>query len=351
MGSDAAVRIVSPAPREQWRRIFAADPSALVTQSPEWTDVMVELGGRVDASIAMELPGGRELVLPLVRRSIGGTSSFHASFGEGWGMGGVLAPDGPSAADVATVVAALGTMKAVQTSIRPNPLLGGVWRDGVAGRDLVSIPKTAHVLDLGNGDQDIFATKLTKNGRRDVRRAERLGVQVVAGSGSESVPLFYDMMKKSIERWAARSREPVRLAQLRFRRRDPLRKFEIMADRLGDAMRIYVARVGGTPAACTVVLIGANAHYTRGAMDVDVAGPINASDIAQWTAIRDAAAAGCKSYHMGESGNSASLARFKEKFGARPVPYAQYRFERLPVTAADTALRRAVKKAIGFRDG
>jgi hypothetical protein len=53
---------------------------------------------------------------------------------------------------------------------------------------------------------------------------------------------------------------------------------------------------------------------------------------------------------MGESGTSASLARYKEHFLAQPVPYAEYRFERVPLTRADVAARSLVKRAIGFKD-
>jgi lipid II:glycine glycyltransferase (peptidoglycan interpeptide bridge formation enzyme) len=99
-----------------------------------------------------------------------------------------------------------------------------------------------------------------------------------------------------------------------------------------------------------VVLQGTNAHYTRGAMDREVAAPTHANAALQWKAISDAAAAGCAWYHMGESGTSSSLARFKERFGARPYDYAEYRFERLPLTTLDHLARGAVKRVIGFRE-
>ena len=53
---------------------------------------------------------------------------------------------------------------------------------------------------------------------------------------------------------------------------------------------------------------------------------------------------------MGESGAAEGLARFKERFGAVAVPYGEYRLERLPITGADRALRRVVKRIVGFRD-
>jgi hypothetical protein len=41
---------------------------------------------------------------------------------------------------------------------------------------------------------------------------------------------------------------------------------------------------------------------------------------------------------------------FKSRFGAGARPYAEYRFERLPLTAVDRRLRGAVKRVVGFVD-
>jgi hypothetical protein len=53
---------------------------------------------------------------------------------------------------------------------------------------------------------------------------------------------------------------------------------------------------------------------------------------------------------MGDARPGSSLAKFKESFGARPVPSPAYYRERLPLTAADQRLRGAVKRFIGFRN-
>ena len=85
-------------------------------------------------------------------------------------------------------------------------------------------------------------------------------------------------------------------------------------------------------------------------MNKELAAPTCANHLLEWLAIRSACAAGCDAYHLGESGPSRSLARYKEQFGARPVDYAEHRFERLPLTRADTLARSAVKRALRFRD-
>ena len=64
--------------------------------------------------------------------------------------------------------------------------------------------------------------------------------------------------------------------------------------------------------------------------------------------------AGCTTYHMGETGSSASLSQFKTRFGARPVAYQELRIERLPVTAVTTAAHAALdrgRRAVAARRG
>ncbi len=344
------VHVVSPAPRDVWRKVADADPHALATQSPEWTDVLVGSGRWLDASRAYTFASGRQVILPLVRRRGLGVRGPHWSFGEGWGMGGVLAPDGAVASDVAAATADVAALPAVRVSVRPNPVLAEQWRDGTAVPGWAASPRRAHVLDLSGGAAAVWDGRFHKDTRRYVRRAERDGITVVRDVDGTLVPVFYEMLLASFERWADRSREPKWMAVARGKQRDPLRKFVAWREGLGDAFRLYVAFRDGIPAAGIVVLFGANAHYTRGAMDAEVAGKSHANDLLHWTAISEACADGCGAYHMGETGTSSSLARFKEKFGARPIPYAEYRIERVPITAVDGAVRSTVKRVIGFQD-
>lgn len=79
-------------------------------------------------------------------------------------------------------------------------------------------------------------------------------------------------------------------------------------------------------------------------------GPTRANYLLQRLAIEDACAAGCRHYHMGETGESKPLAQFKTRFGAQPYSYAEYHLERVPLMAVDRTVRTAVKRLIGFRD-
>jgi hypothetical protein len=343
------LRVTSPAPRSVWQQVLDADPDALVAQSPQWIDAMCVSDGYEDASRLYETPRGACLVLPMVRRA-GWPPGLapRASMPMAWGMGGLLAEGRPTRDELAAVIADLASGSAVRTSIRPNPLHDERWR-GAGESGAVTIPRCAHVLDL-HGGADKLWKEMRSEARRGVRKAERSGIEAESDATGRLVPVFHQLLQLSVERWAGQQHEPLALARWRARRRDPLEKFEQMAAALGDAMRIWVAWRDGAPVAASVVLQGANANDTRGAMDKALIGNTCANDLLEWLTIRDACEAGCRWLHLGESGSSRGLAQFKEKWGARPVRYSEYRFERLPLTRADLLARGAVKRVLRFKD-
>jgi lipid II:glycine glycyltransferase (peptidoglycan interpeptide bridge formation enzyme) len=224
-----------------------------------------------------------------------------------------------------------------------------VWAVARQGR-AVAVPRLAHALDLEGGFARVWKARFSDATRRAVRKAERSRLTVDRDTTGRLVPVYYELFERSLERWAADLHEPLWLARFRARRRDPQRKLDAITRALAGAARVWVAYLDGVPAAALLVLQDANAHYTRGAMDLDLAGPTRANQLLHRLAIEDACETGCRSYHMGESGSSSGLARFKEGFGARPHRYAEYHVERLPLTSADRYVRSVVKRAVGFRE-
>lgn len=352
-GLGSTLRTVStPAPRKTWRELVAADPQALPTQSPEWLDCLCAEGRYVDGSRLYETADGRRVLLPMVARAhFPRRTATWQSMPSAWGFGGLLA-EGPLTADmVSSVVDDVVSQQALRFHVRPNPLQAEAWAVGMAGRPGIAVrPARAHVLDLTGGFDVVWRERFRSSTRTQVHRAERLGVEVETDTTGRLLPELYDLLRLSTERWARHQHEPLLLARVRRARRDPLAKFQAMATFLGDACQVSVARLGGRPAAAILVLRGRNAHYTRGAMDVALAGPTQANRLLHKVAIEAACQAGCASYHMGESGESDGLSQFKSRFGAEAHPYAEYWVERLPLTRVDQGLRTAGKRLIGFRD-
>ncbi len=339
--------VISPAPRTEWQRIVAADPYALVSQTPQWTDVICASGRYEDVS-RMYVQDERTFVLPFLRRvGARGPLAIEASNPTYWGVGGIVEPGGPRSDDIATTFRDLGGNRVLRRSIVPNPLLADIWAANAPSRAVVR-RRRAHVVNLSDGFDRVWR-RFRGAARTGARRAEREGVRVECDTTGRFVPTFYDLLERSTLRWARQQHEPMMLARFRLRHRDPRAKLDAIARILGEHCQIWLATIDGRPAAALVVLQGTNASYIRGAMDERLA-QLRANDLLFRCAIEDACRAGCRWFHMGESGTSKSLAQFKERFGAQPYDYSEYRLESLPLSAMESAVKNAVKHAIGFVD-
>ena len=343
-----ALHVTSPAPREAWVNLLRSSADALAFQTPGWLDCICEIGGYADASRLYETSSGRRLVLPMARRvHVPGALTTEASLPYGWGFGGVVAPDALHEDEAAGVLADLAGQPVLRASVRPNPLVAATWA-AAAPPSIITVSRVAHVLDLDGGFERVWKDRFVSEARTAVRKAERAALSVECDTSGALVPIFYDLYLRSIDRWARQGREPLLIARWRGRRRDPLCKFQLAAQRLGDACRIWVAWLNGQPAAAIIVLIqGATASYWRGAMDEDLAGPTRANNLLHRRAIEDACLAGCRYYHMGETGSSTALAQFKSRFGASAHPYIEYHLERLPITKVSDRLRRLARRVMG----
>jgi hypothetical protein len=343
-------QVITPAPREEWRAVVAGDARALPEHAPEWVDALCATGRYVDASRYYVLEDGRTFVLPLVaRRGLFGVGGWLQGFPPSWGIGGLVGAD----ADVGVlrgVLADLRSTGSLRIGLRPDPTRWVDWR-AAAEPDptILTVPRRAHVIDLTGGAEHAFA-QFSKSARRGTRVAERAGVRIEIDRTGALLDDYYRLYLLSVDRWAGRQHEPRALARFRARRRDPLSKLQAMADSLGKAFVVALAYVDDRPAFGSITLLGQTAHDTRAAMDRELVEGTYAGDLVQWRMIQLACELGCTAYHLGESGQSASLAQFKEKFGARPVDYAELRLERLPWTRVDQALRSLVKRVLGFRD-
>jgi Acetyltransferase (GNAT) domain len=347
-----AAGVDRPAPRDVWHSLAAADPNATIFQTPVWMDCVCASGRYADASRLYRGPSGRHLVLPMARRRhLPDTLADEASLPAGWSNGGLVGAAGNiTSGDVAQVFADLADRAGMRVSVKPNPIAAATWK-AAAPTTALTKPYTAHILDLDGGFERTWNDRFRSRTRTAVRRAERSPLTVEAGSTDRLLGAFYQLRSKSVARWARRQHEPLALARWRLQRRDPLQKFTTVAAQLGDRCRVWVAWLDDRPAAAIIVLRhGGNASYWRGAMDESLAGPHRANYLLHRLAIEEACTAGCRYYHMGDSGASAGLDQFKSAFGAGTYAYEQYVLERLPLGAASDMARRSAKRVLRFRD-
>ena len=347
---DPAHLAQASATRRLWHTVADRDPDALVSQTPEWVDVLCR-SGYEDATRTYWAADGSRMVLPLVRRrsSLPRAISPLSSLPNGWGSGGLLAERTPTAQDVRTVIEDLRAQPAVRVTLRPNPLHAPAWEEAARGLPLVVRPRLARVLDLRPGVQEVW-DHFSATARGALRRAEATGLEVRAGSAPELIGDFRRLYERAVRNLAEVRHEPQSLAMLRAYRRDPPAKFLHIAQAMPDQVCVLIAERDGVPVAGLIVLLGMNASCSRGVVDSSAPDAGRASELLHWRAIEEACMAGCASYHMGDAGLTARLGDFYERLGARPIAYADYSFERLPLQRSENAARIAVKRAIRFRD-
>ena len=344
-------RVTCPAPRAAWKQLMALDPEAIPYQSPEWNDAICAEGHFKDISRYYQFDDGCRILVPLVTvAAVGPVRLTAASYPGGCGMGGAICCDGATAGHLREVLKDLISLGFVSIRIRPNPRQGKRWSEAASGLGLAAKQRRAHVIDLKDGFDHVYNELFASSTRAGVRKAERNGVVVKSSSKGDLIPVLYALLERSVERWAGQQNEPLWLARLRFKRRDPIKKLYQIQEALGDACNVWVAWVDGEPVAASLVLMGKNVNDSRGAIDRVALGSSRANDLLQKLTIEDACRSGCRFYHLGESGNSVPLSRFKERFGATHYDYSEILLERFPVSRIEDTLKMGVKKMIGFKD-
>ncbi len=343
------VRVVSPAPREVWREVLAADPDAVATQTPEWLDALCAHTGRTDASRLYETDTGRRLVLPLAARTVGGVRVAEESWPYAWGYGGALVDGGALRPDeAATVLADLHRRRRIRTTITPAPQVAASW-EAAAGPAIQRIPYRSQVVDLTRGFDAVWA-RYSKSIRYSVRRAERHGVEVHRDTTGAFLPAFTELYRRSTERWAEQRGQPLPLARAIARLRDSPGQAAAVAEALGEKCVAWVASWHGEPVEVAFVLYhGATAHGWLAANDRRLVRETRGGALLKSVAIEDACARGMSDFLLGESEPGSPVEAYKRQLGATTLEHSALRWEPLPLTSAGARVRTTVRDVLGNR--
>lgn len=340
--------VVSPAPRQIWQELLESDPTSNIYQTPEWLDSISAVGGYVDVSRLYTTPAGRQLVMPMVRRAgLPGMLRVEESLPSQWGTGGLVAARQVHPEDVAAVWGNLVAERAARVRIRPEHMNAECWSAGTSLPGIMVNPEVKSVVNLSGGFDRVWNERFRGAARTAVRKAERAGIVVESDSTGRLVPVYHDLYVNWVKRRAQERHLPPSIMLRRASRVEPLRKFQVVAQKLGSACRIWVARLDGQPIAAVIMLIhGTHANYWRGYSNKDLAGSVCANNLLQKLTMEYACEAGCLDYNMGWSGTR-SLAKYKSSFGAVPLGFPVLTFERIPMMRVEDAtlsLRDHIKR-------
>lgn len=327
---DSGVRVSSPAPRQVWEQLLVEDPAATAYQTPAWLDCICRVEAYQDASRLFELPDGRRLVLPMVRRSGRPRAlAVETSLPAFWGAGGLVAAGSVQATDIAAVWPHLIAGSPGLVRLQPGHLTAAAWNAVEPPAGVAIGSGQTHVLDLEGGFERVWNERFKSETRSGARKAQRAGLDVEFDTTGRLIPAFYDLYLSWIARRARERKLPVWFMQRRASSQESLNKYQAVAEALGDRCRTWVARLDGEPVAGLIMLVhGTHAFYWRGCSARELATRTRANVLLQRLAIEDACTAGCRWYNMGQSGGVASLEQFKTRFGARPEQFPQYTFGR-----------------------
>ena len=331
--------MTSSVPREVWQAVVRSDPGATALQTPAYFEAVLAATGGRDDSRLYSLEDGRRLVLPLVRqRSLPGMR-LNAALPGGYGHG-MLASGGLRASDVRMVV----------EDLRGQAL--STWIDGAhhtavqwsAGRmpGVVEVPRWVEVIDLAPGFDKLRQQAFAPSVRQRLRKAEGSGVEVELDTTGRLVPVFHQIYRAWVDRWAPKSGLPPMVARQLAMRQEPLKKFETVAALLGQACRVLVAWHRGQPVAAAISLVhGQHAIGWRSYSIKELAAPVSANILTQATCIADACRSGCRYFDLGQSGGVATLQSYKNSFGATPHLVVDLRIEPPGLTRVRSAKQRA----------
>jgi hypothetical protein len=325
------LRVETPAPRDIWKELMDDNEQVLIYQTPEWLDSLVRLGGHEDASRLYQFSTGEMAILTMVRR-IGRPQSLttYSSMPHGWGTGGIITRGLLHSGQMEEVFADLHRIGGLRTSIRLGPLTSHYW-DKVQAPRWRKVVRGTHILNIQNGYQHFWEEVLSSSTRTKIRKAEKAGITVARDNHEQSLPIFYHLYMKWIEDRARQRRMPLALARLLGKLREPYEKFQSVCSQFGEACQIWIASKDDQPISAAILLIHqAHAFYWRSYSDRRLSGPTRANELLQVLMIEGAINAGCRFYHMGESGGMQSLKNYKEKFGAVEYQYKEYYLENLP---------------------
>jgi lipid II:glycine glycyltransferase (peptidoglycan interpeptide bridge formation enzyme) len=215
------------------------------------------------------------------------------------------------------------------------------WQQQVAeGGFAAGQPQYVFQIPLGGRTEDDVLKGMNQLWRRNIKKADKLGVEVSASTTADDLKAFHDLYVHTAERDHFTPR--------------PLSYFETMIGALSgehpERIKLWFARHEDDLVASTITIrVGTHAWYSYGASSTEKR-DVRGSNAIQWAMIRDAIAAGADVYDLrgitdtlDPEDSHVGLIQFKVGTGGEAVEYAgewDLPLNRLLYRAFDTYMKR-----------
>lgn len=309
-GSQAshAVRVIRARAAEtaEWAEIAGRCPYATFFHGPIWLGAFAAaLPGTTVATRIVEFEDGKDVVLPLLRRTRAG-GLFRAFSTTAAGCYGGAISTGPlSAGHLRGLLSwARRTLPNLYWRINPLDPHAGVLEESATERD-----SSEQLVLTDFADDEMLKAHYRHSARKQVNKGIRAGFEVRVAEAWVDWQAYYGLYEQRLGQWGktASSRYPVDL-------------FRSFHDARGQGVKLWLIFKDG-------VLAGGNLNFYHGrhavewhaAYDRDYF-PLGVRDFLVHTIIEDARARGYEIYDFNPSGGHEGTRRFKQSFGTTSVP-------------------------------
>jgi hypothetical protein len=291
---------------EEWRRVHEASLGTTYFHGPAWAELWEAYtdGALTPAPVRVELSDGATAILgvtrsptriPLLERSL-------------------LSPEGCCGGWVSETALSTEQRRAIARHV--VGMRSVVWRIGPADGDLLDDPppggreETTHLMSLVDG-AEAARSRFRESSRQRVKRARRAGVVTRRSDDRRDWQAYGALYAAGVEAWE----RPLWVYRPEL--------FELLADRSGPSVRLYLAERDGELCAGEVVFVHKDhAIAWHGASNRSlVPGCFN---LLEWEVVGLLADEGVRVYDQNGSGGLSGVIAFKESLGAVPSRVLAY---------------------------
>jgi len=188
-----------------------------------------------------------------------------------------------------------------------------------------------HIIDMEPGFDHVWSTLFEKSKRRQTRKAEREGIDVVQASSPNDVREYYALYRQQVGKWKPRLVYPETL-------------FLKLINAGDNNVRLFLARANGR-------LLGGHLNLYFGDTVVAWSGvttsdsrSLQASTLLYSTCIRHACDKGYTRYNLGGSLDKETLMEYKEALGGTAYSYQVHRWRSALIRGA-SLVRRLLRRS------
>lgn len=318
------IDIINPLHHPRWDSLLEQNPQASFFHTAAWARVLAESYRYEPLYFTQFDQTGLSAVVPVmeVRSVLTGRRGVSLPFSD---YCQAILPSGPRAREVMNAILAYGKRAR--------------WKyfELRSGRSFVVDvhPSTCfyrHVLDLTPGS-DALLKKMKENTRRNIRKAQKQGVEVARHTSHEALQAFYRL------NCLTRKRHGLPPQPLSF-----FNKFYEHVIAANKGFIVLATHEGETIAAAVFVHFNGQAVYKYGASDLRFQ-QLRANNLVMWEAISWYAGQGYSQFCFGRSEpENKGLLQFKNSWGAEEEILEYYRYD----LARETFVRQASSAASRF---